>query len=159
VRLEIFGDGIEPLLRIGRKGRRTAKPELCCQRTREELHFRSPQRQSVIRGRTGHARRRLDDVEPVHGVMRSIQFAPLREFSRIADVSRAAAQEIGIERKDNISLLRAINRVEVAAKSELGTLARAVTDSRLPLVPLGLRKKRQERLNLSGKRGRSDNSG
>jgi len=58
-------------------------------------------------------------------------------------VSRAATKEIGIERKDDVGLLRAINGVEVAAKGELRALARAVANSRLPLVPLGLRKKRQ----------------
>src|SRR6266849_2153944 len=156
--LEIFGDGVEPLLRLRRKRSGTAEPELRCQRTSEEIHFGSPQGQTMIRGRTGDAGRRLDNIEPVHRVSRAIQLAAPREFSRVADVSRAAAQEIGIERKDNVSLLRPVNRVEVVAKGKLRTLARAVADGRLPLVPLGLRKKCQERLNLCGKRRRSDDT-
>src|SRR5713226_464113 len=106
----------------------------------------------MIRSSTGDARRRLDHIEPVRRVTRAIQFAAPRKFSRIPDVPRAAAQEIGIERKDDVSLLWPINRVEVAAKGELRALARAVADGRLPLVPLGLRKNRQERLNLRGNR-------
>jgi len=89
----------------------------------------------------------------VHRVIRAIQFAAAREFSRVANMSRAAAQEIGIERKNDVSILRAINRIDVASKGELRALARAVADSWLPLVPLGFRKQRQERLNLRGERG------
>src|SRR5258708_25769085 len=92
----------------------------------------------MIRGRTGDAGRRLDHIEPVHRVVRAIQLAAAREFSCIAAVSRATAQEIRIERKDNVSLLRAINRVEVAAKGELRALARAVADGGVPPVPPGL---------------------
>src|SRR5260370_20664955 len=113
----------------------------------------------MIRGRAGNAGRRLNHIEPVHRVVRASELAAPRKFSRVTDVSRAAAQEIRIERKDDVSFFRAVNRVEVAAKRKLGALARTVADSGLPLVPLGLRKKRQERLNLRGQRRRSDNSG
>src|SRR5437016_8280985 len=112
----------------------------------------------MIRGRTGDAGRRLDHIQPVHGVAGAIQFAAARGFLRVANVSRTAAQKVGIERKDDVSPLRAINRVEVAAEGELRALARAVTYGGLPLVPCGLRKKRQERLNLCRERRRSDNA-
>src|SRR5258706_15046962 len=98
---------------MGRNCRGTAEPELRCQRTREELHFGSPQRQAMIRGRTGDAWRRLDDIEPVHRIVRVIQLAPPRELSRVADVSPAATNEIGIERKDDDGLLPAVNVVQV----------------------------------------------
>src|SRR5260370_31830511 len=113
----------------------------------------------IMSGRTGCARRRLNHVAPVRGVAWSIQLAAPRKFSRMPDVSWAAAQEIGMERKDDVSLGRAVNGVEVPAKGQLRALARAVADGRLPLVPLGLRKKRQERLNLRCNRGRCDNAG
>src|SRR5260370_32240164 len=70
---------------------------------------------------------------------------------------RSAAKKIRIERKDDVGFLRAIHRIEVSPKSELGAFTRTVADGRLPLVPLRLRKKRQQRLNLRGKGGRSDN--
>jgi len=97
----------------------------------------------MIRGCSGDARRRLNHIEPIHRIVRAIQLAAPREFSRVADVPRAAAKEIGIERKDDVSLFRAIDRVDVAAKGELRAFARAVADGGFPLVPLGLRKKRQ----------------
>src|SRR6266852_5534650 len=113
----------------------------------------------MIRGRPGDAGRRLNHIEPVHRVVRASELAAPRKFSRVPDVPRAAAKEIGIERKDDVSLLRAINRVEVAAKRKLRALACTVADGRLPLAPLGLRKKRKQRLNLRGERRRSDNAG
>ncbi len=113
----------------------------------------------MIRGRTGDAGRRLNHIEPVHRVTRATQLAAAREFSRVADVSRAATQEIGIERKDDIGLFREIHRVEVVAKGKLRAFTRAVADGGLPLVPFGLRKKRKERLNLRGQRRRSDDTG
>src|SRR5882762_7720013 len=72
-------------------------------------------------------------------------------------MSRATAKKVRIERKDNVSLLGPVNSVEVASESKLRAFARAVADGGFPLVPLGLRKKRQQRLNLRGKRRRSDN--
>src|SRR5260370_31102244 len=140
--LKTLGDGVEPLLRVRGNRGGAAEPELRRQRTREELYFRSPQWQAMIRGRPGDARGRLDHIQPVHCVVRAVQLAPSREFSRIADVARTAAQEIGIERKDDVRFFQAVNRVEVAAKGKLRALARAVADGSLPLVPLGLRTKR-----------------
>src|SRR5712664_4133875 len=113
----------------------------------------------MIGGRPGDARSRLNHIEPVHRVVRASKLAAPRKFFRIPDVPRAAAKEIGIERKDDVSLPRAVNRVEVGAKRKLRAFACTVADSWLPLVPLGLRNKRQQRLNLRGERRRSDNSG
>ena len=167
--LEIFDDGIEPLLRAGRKRRGAAEPELCCKGSRNQFDLRSAQWQAVIRSRTGDAGRRLDHIQPIHFHFREyfigkgVGFGPLaqqaaaRKFSRVPDVPRAAAQEIGIERKDDVSLLRPVNRVDVTAECQLRALARAIADGGFPLMPLGFRKKRQERLNLRGKCRRIDN--
>src|SRR5882672_12282676 len=113
----------------------------------------------MIRGGAGNARSRLNHIEPIHRVGRAVQLASARKFSGVANVSRAAAEEIRIERKDDVGLFRAVNRVEVTAESELRAFARAIADGGLPLMPFGLRKKRQERLNLRGERGRSDKTG
>src|SRR5438067_10093028 len=88
-----------------------------------------------------------------------VQVAAARKFSRVADVSRATAQEIRVEREDDVGLLRTIDRINVAAKGKLRAFARAVADGWLPLMPFSLRKKRQQRLNLRSERRRSDNSG
>src|SRR6266436_1910732 len=96
---EILRHGVEPFFATRRWGRavKGRAAELCCdidnfcgQRKREELHFRSPQWQAMIRGCPGNARRRLDHIEPVHRVVRAIWFAPPRKLSRVKDVSRAA---------------------------------------------------------------------
>src|SRR6267154_6287445 len=113
----------------------------------------------MIRGGAGNARSRLNHIEPIHRVGRAVQLASARKFSGVANVSRAAAEEIRIERKDDVGLFRAVNRVEVTAESELRTFARAVADGRVPLMPLSLGKECQERLNLCCERGGCDKTG
>src|SRR6266478_5522782 len=74
---EILRHGVEPFFATRRWGRavKGRAAELCCdidnfcgQRKREELHFRSPQWQAMIRGCPGNARRRLDHIEPTPSV-------------------------------------------------------------------------------------------
>src|ERR1700674_3091900 len=99
----------------------------------------------MIRARTRHTRRRLDHVQPVHLATFAIDFRVLIELAaavelfHVANMARTTGKEIGIEREDDLGLLRAVNGVDVIAKSELRAPARPVTDGRLPLVPLGLR--------------------
>ena len=102
----------------------------------------------MIRARAGHARRGLDHVQAVHLATFAIDFGILIELAaaiklfHIANVPRSAGQEIGIERKDDLGLLRTINRVGVAAEGKLGALARPVAAGRFPLMPLRLRVER-----------------
>src|SRR5258708_18421557 len=79
------------------------------QSPRKKFHIRSTQRQTMIRRRAGDARRRLDHIEPVHRVAWAIQFSAPRKFSRIPGWSRAAAQEIVIQRNNEVRLLHPIN--------------------------------------------------
>src|SRR5712664_1040621 len=97
----------------------------CGQRAREKLHLRSPQRQAMIRRRAGDARRRLHHIQPVHLVRNAVQLATARKFSRVADVSRPAAEEIGVQREEHVRFFRAINSVDVISKRQLPTFARA----------------------------------
>src|SRR5260370_9092678 len=166
--LECLRNGIEKFLAARWRDRtinrrcQTVKladsPDRCGQRSSKDLYFRSAQGQTMIRGRTGHTGCRLNHVQPVH--LRAaaipfeelIQIAAARKFPGVANVSRPTAQEIGIEREDDFGLFDTINRIEIAPESELRTLARAVTDRRLPLMPFSFRKSRQKRLNLCGER-------
>src|SRR5437016_13128239 len=108
----------------------------------------------MIRSGPGNAWRRLDYIQPVHLRAAAIPFEELiqvaaaRKFARVADVSRAAAQEIGVERKDDGSLLHAVDGVDVAAEGQLRAFARAVAGGGVPLVPPGFRNRGQQRLNL-----------
>src|SRR3989442_2021859 len=163
--LQILCNRIEPFINRRRHSRRTTKPELGGQRPCEELNFRSAQRQMMICAGTSHAWRRLDHIEPTHFATEAIEFgklvelAPARKLSGIPNVSRAAAQEIRIERKNDFRHFGAINRIHVAAESELRALEYPVTKGGFPLVPFCLRIKRQNRLNLRRESRRSDDSG
>src|SRR5712664_1609671 len=137
----------------------------CGQRAREKLHLRSPQRQAMIRRRAGNARRRLHHVQPVHLAVSAtdfyelIQFAAARKFSRVPDVSRTAAEKIGVQREDYIRFFRTINRVDVISKRQLRAFACAVADRWFPLMPFGLWIECKDRLDLRRQRRRSDNGG
>src|SRR6266851_8865910 len=118
----------------------------------------------MIRARARYARRRLNHIEAIHLAASAtdfcelIQFATTRKLSRVPDVSRTAAEEIGIEREDHVGLFRTVNRVDVAPKSQLRALARAIAHRRLPPVPLGLRIQRGKRLGVRGERRRLDDA-
>ena len=68
---------------------------------------------------TGYGGRRLDDIQPVHCVVRPVQFTAPREFARIAYVSRPTAEEIRIQRENNAGFLRPIYRVDVTSERQL----------------------------------------
>src|SRR5438132_13939560 len=156
--LKICSDRVEPFFPPRRKRGGPAEPQLCRQRPRKNFSIRSAEWQAMICSRASDAGCRLDYIQPVHLRTAAIPFEELiqvaaaREFSGVTDVSRAATQKIGVERENDVGLLHAVNRVEVTAEGELRAFARAVADGRLPLVPLGFRKKRQQRLNLCGER-------
>src|SRR5258708_40315082 len=99
----------------------------------------------MIRGRAGDRRRGLDNVQTIHLAagtpcfLKLIQFAAAIKLLHVANMSRPTGQEIGIERQDDLRLLRTINRVALAAESKLGALARPVASGRSPLMPPRLR--------------------
>ena len=143
-----------------------AEAELSGQRTGEEFNLGGAQRQAMIGAGAGDARGRLDDIEPIHLISdcrldwaRFGQLAAARKFSGVANVAGAAAKEIGIEREDHFRFFHAIDGVEVAAEGKLRAFARAVAYGRLPLMPLGFRKERQDGLNLGGERRRCERTG
>src|SRR5260370_42550507 len=99
----------------------------------------------MIRGRAGDRRRWLDNVQTIHLAagtpcfLKLIQFAAAIKLLHVANMSRPTGQEIGIQRQDDLGLLRTINRVDVAAEGKLGALARPVAAGWLPLLPAPLR--------------------
>src|SRR5277367_4183579 len=104
----------------------------------------------MIGAGAGDGRRRLDHVEPVHRVVRTVQLAAAVKLPDVANVTRAARQEIGVQRKNNVSLFRTIDGADVATERQLAAFARAVAARRLPLVPLGARNLLQDTLDLRG---------
>src|SRR5262245_13041929 len=73
-------------------------------------------------------------------------------------MARAAAKKIRIERENDVSFLRAINGVDVAAKGEDRALSSTVTRGWFPLMPFRLRIERENRLQLRSQRRRIDDS-
>src|SRR5258708_9362649 len=99
----------------------------------------------MIRGRAGDRRRGLDNVQTIHLAagtpcfLKLIQFAAAIKLLHVANMSRPAGQEIGIEREDDLGLLRTINRVDAAAEGKLAALARPAAACWFPMLPLRLR--------------------
>src|SRR5882672_2322049 len=113
----------------------------------------------MIRARARDGRRRLNYIQPVHGVARPAQFAAAVKLLHIANVPGPGGQKVRIQRKNYVGLLRTIHSVDVTRKRELAALSRTVAPRRFPLVPLGARYLFQEVLDLRSERRRSDRAG
>jgi hypothetical protein len=101
----------------------------------------------------GDGRYRLCDIQAVQRVVGRIHPAPRREVLRVADGRRTEPEEVGVERDDDVGPIEVIER----RRARGAALHRAV--HRVPLVPLGLRERRQQRLNLIDHRRRRDRLG
>src|SRR5437879_5390137 len=91
--LQIFGDGVQPLLLLTWNCARSPEAQLSSQRVREGFHFAETHRQPVVRRRAGHRRRRLDDVQPVHPSVRIIRVSPPRKLARVAHAAGPLARK------------------------------------------------------------------
>src|SRR6266404_2321569 len=104
----------------------------------------------------GYRGRRLDDIEAIHLAAGAIAFAKLVELAaaiklfHVADVPRSAGEEIGVQGEDYVRFFRPVHGVDVTTECQLGALARAVASGGLPLMPLRLRVKLQQVLQLLG---------
>ena len=70
--------------------------------------------------------------------------APRGELARVAQAAGPAAEEVGVEREDDVGLLEAVLRVDGLAEREPRAGARVVAARRLPLVPLRRREAREQ---------------
>ena len=141
--LQILYHGIKPLLDVGVEFSAAAQAEFCRQRAGKPRDFCVTKRQAMVRARTSHRRRGLDNVQATHLGTHAIclggfvKLAPAVKFPHVTDVARPADEKIGVERKNDVGVLRTIDRVDVSSESELCALARAIPNGRFPLVPLG----------------------
>ena len=109
----------------------------------------------MIRSRSRGRGHRLDRVEPIHAI--GLLGTPARrEIARVADRSRSAAENIGVERQDDVGLAETVLRVDVLAESELRAAAHMLAACRIPLMPFRGRKARKQVSDLSGERRRVD---
>ena len=65
---------------------------------------------------------------------------------------RPIRQEIRIQRQNHVGFFDAIHGVQVSTEGELASLARAVANRRLPLMPFRFRIQLQQRLQLRSHR-------
>ena len=118
----------------------------------------------MVRARARNRGRRLDDIEAAHletEAIRSVELIQLAapvKLSHVADIAGPAGEEIGVKRKDDLGILRAIHRVDVIPESELCALARSISDGRFPLMPFRHGIQSQKALQIRGKQGRIDDS-
>src|SRR5215472_1121955 len=87
-----------------------------------------------------------------------VELAAFVKVSHVADVAGSAGKKIGVDRKNNLGVFRAVDRVDVTSESEFCALARAVSDGRFPLMPFRQGIKGQNILQIRGERGRVDDS-
>src|SRR5947208_5376667 len=84
-----------------------------------------------LRARRGE--RALEHVEAVHLGRAGARAGG--EIAYVAQVGRAAAQEVGVEGQDHVAFREAVSGVDVVAEGEPRPGARRVAADRLPLVP------------------------
>ena len=116
------------------------------------------QRQPMIGAGAGRGRHALERVEPVHAVG-ALGPAPRGEIARVAQTARAAAEEVGVEREDDVGLVDAVLRLDVLAERELRAGAGVLAARRIPLVPLRGGKAREQIADLRGERRRAHRLG
>ena len=64
----------------------------------------------MIGVRAGDGRHRLDDVQPVLLVLRRADAPARREVLRVADGAGSEAEEVRVERDDDVGLVEAVER-------------------------------------------------
>ncbi len=93
----------------------------------------------MIRARAGSCRRGLNDVQPAHFVFAFGNAPAGGELTRVAQRSRRAGKEIGIERKNSLGLIEVIDRVDGLAERRDRAGPRVVSVDWFVLMPLCLR--------------------
>ena len=79
--------------------------------------------------------------------------AAFGEFARVSQRAWATAEEIGVEREDDVGLIEMVLSVDVLAEGEPGAGARVVAARRIPLMPLRRREACEQIADLRGEGG------
>ena len=160
-RLQILDERAHPALRgLGRRrAAGTGHSQRGRDRAREGLDLRRAKWQPVIGFRAGIRRRALDSVEAIELRAGALDTPPRRKGARMPQPAVASAEEIGVEREDDVGLLDRVPRIDVLAEREPAAFTDVVASERLPLHPLRLRKAAEELLELGAERRRRDGLG
>ena len=101
----------------------------------------------MIRPGAGGGRHALERVETIHPVG-GLGPPPGAVVARVAQGARAAAEEIGVERDDDVGAIEVVLDLDVFAERELPAGADVLAAGRIPLVPSGGREAREEGADL-----------
>src|SRR6267142_4712334 len=102
----------------------------------------------MIGARAGVGRVAFDGVETIQLRLVAFEAAPRRERARMTDARGARAEEVGVEREDDVGLVDGVLRVDVIAEGELAACPRVMTAGRFPLDPFRPREAHQELTHL-----------
>src|SRR5262249_45021369 len=98
----------------------------------------------------------FDGVKTIELGLLALEASARGERARITDARSARAEEVGVERKDDVGLLDGVLRVDVFTKGELAARPRVMTAGGRPLDPPCLREAPQEIAELRAERRRGD---
>ena len=101
----------------------------------------------------------FDGIQAIQLHLVSLETPPRGERARVTDTRGTRAQEVGVEREDDVGVLDDVLRVDVIAECEPAAGARVMAARGIPLDPFRLRKPREELLHLRGERRRRDRFG
>ncbi len=156
---QIVPNGREPRLSFGRErgtASHTRDTQVGGQRTRERLDVARLHRQPMVGLRAGRRRHRLCGIQTA---ARPFGPAAPRELARVTEVTGAAAEEIGVQRDDDRCAFDVVVHGCGAARRHPQPCGGIHLARRVPLMPHGRRKPREDVLELSGERRRRDRFG
>ena len=155
--LEILGDGGNPggVVTAGR-GSRRGDADGGRQLPRETLDVGGAHGQPVVCLCPGERRRALHRIHPAHRPAFVGHAAAVGEVARVADASRSGAQEVGVEREDDVRLVEVVDRLDRPAHRLARRGAGAVPGDRVVLMPARLWILLEDRRHELGKRWRGD---
>ena len=105
----------------------------------------------MIGASTSRGRHAFERVESVHAVG-ALGLPPRGEIARVPKTAGAAAEEIGVEREDDVGLVEPVLRLDVFTEREHRARAGVLAARWIPLVPLRLRKPREQIADLGRER-------
>ena len=163
---ELLGDDRDPLGGDGRRRGagevlesadvdRVAPRELLRERDQVALDVLRGEAQAMVGVHAGRRERRLDDVEAAHRVVRAVrELATGGEVPGRLDVAGLGAEEVAVEREDDLRLRVIGDDVDDLAEGDARALAGVRVVHRGPHVDLRLRELGEDRVAEADERGR-----
>ena len=152
MRCQVLGDGADVGLGAGRGGSgHAADADGGGHGAGEGVDLACLERQAVIGTAASDRRRGLDHVEAAQPVGIGVDTAARGEGASVLHAEGVlGGEEIGVERQDDVGLLKVVDRLNIFAEGQAGAGAGVVPRRRIPLHPLRFRMLGQDLLDLRG---------